>query len=166
MNIGYLNATGNGGFVGRIETLAFRNVVGLRPFQSRTNNPNAPKFDIMARAADGRTWVKIGAAFEQASKATGVVFYQGSIDDPSLTGPMNVAFFDDDQGGYNIAWTRKRPRRAFDQSQALPDDTGTNGGDGLGDSTADDAAFLNGATAPKGKRGKTSDSGDPFEAAA
>ena len=165
MNIGYLNATGNGGFVGRIETLAFRNVVGLRPFQSRTNNPNAPKFDIMARVGNS-DWLKIGAAFEQTIKTTGEVFYQGTIDDPSMAAPMNVAFFANADGGYNIAWTRKRPRRAFDQSQALPDDTGTNGGDGLGDSTADDAAFLNGATAPKGKRGKTSDSGDPFEAAA
>lgn len=158
-NIGYLNRNENGALVGKIETLAFNNVIGLRPYVSQ--NPKAPAFDIMAMASDRRTWVKVGAAFEQSSNRTGVVFYQGTIDDPSMANPMNVAFFANDEGGFNIAWTRKRPRRELGSAD-MEQEPNTDAGDGLGDSTADDAAFLAGASQPKGKRSKAMNEGDPF----
>ena len=45
-NIGYLNKADNGGYVGKIDTLAFSNVIGLRRVFSQ--NPNAPTFEVMA----------------------------------------------------------------------------------------------------------------------
>ena len=162
-NIGYIARNEKGGFVGKIETLAFTNVVGLRPVQS--NNPAAPKFDIMALAGDRRTWVKIGAAFEQSSKSTGVVFYQGTVDDPSLAGPMSIAFFSNDEGGFNIAWTRRRARRELasgDQDQGGAGEHDQGGAvDGLGNSTADDAAFVSGMTGTK-SRGRKADAEIPL----
>jgi uncharacterized protein (DUF736 family) len=67
-NIGFLNANERGSFIGKIETLAFTNVVGLRPVQS--NNPNAPKYDMMARSS-ANSWIKIGALFEQVARTSG-----------------------------------------------------------------------------------------------
>jgi uncharacterized protein (DUF736 family) len=159
-NIGYIARNDKGALVGKIETLSFTNVVGLRPVQSQ--NPNAPKYDVMALAADRRTWVKIGAAFEHFSKSTGAAFYQATVDDPSLAAPMSIAFFSNDENGYNIAWTRRRARRELGSAEQEP----AGEADGLGDTTADDAAFVSGMTGTKGKRTKAPAEADPFALAA
>ena len=52
-NIGFLNPADNGGYIGKIDTLAFSNTIGLRRFVS--DNPKAPKFEVMALTA-ARTW--------------------------------------------------------------------------------------------------------------
>jgi uncharacterized protein (DUF736 family) len=64
-NIGFLNANERGSFIGKIETLAFTNVIALRPVQS--SNPNAPKYDMMARSA-ANSWIKIGGEWIPASE--------------------------------------------------------------------------------------------------
>ena len=67
-NIGYINKAEDGSLVGKIDTLAFSNIIGLRRVIS--NNPNAPKFEVLALTAVKR-WVKIGALFEHSIKSSG-----------------------------------------------------------------------------------------------
>ena len=134
-NIGFLNANERGSFIGKIETLAFTNVVALRPVQS--SNPNAPKFDMMARSA-ANSWIKIGDVFEQVARTSGEVFYQGRIDDPSMAKPMDIALFRNEEGGYNVAWTRRRTRQDLlagreGEEAAMPESMD----EGLGESTSD-----------------------------
>ena len=107
-NIGYINKTNEGGLVGKIDTLAFSNVIGLRRFVSE--NPKAPCFEVMALTG-ARTWVKIGALFEQTIRSSGESFYQGRLDAPSMSRPMDIALFANKDGGYDIAWTRRRARQ-------------------------------------------------------
>src|SRR3546814_20734299 len=95
-NIGYINKTDEGGLVGKIDTLAFSATIGLRRFMS--DNPKAPKYDVMALTPT-RTWVKIGALFEQSIRSSGESFYQGRIDDPRLGRTMDRAFFAKEDGG-------------------------------------------------------------------
>ena len=146
-NIGYINKTDEGGLVGKIDTLAFSATIGLRRFMS--DNAKAPKYEVMALTPT-RTWVKIGALFEQSIRSSGESFYQGRIDDPSMDRPMDIALFANDDG-YNISWTRRRARQEMpggNEQEAPPlndaapaDQTG-----GLGESTAPDA--------PQGGKGK------------
>lgn len=137
-NIGNLKKNSDGVFVGRIDTVAFSNVVALRP----VNSPNeaAPRYELMA-LTPARTWAKLGAMFEQVKKSTGEIFYQGRIDDPSMTSPMDIALWHDREGGFAVLWSRRRPRRelpaAPTESDLPPVGVGTD--DGLGDSTAPDA---------------------------
>ena len=159
--IGTLSRTERGAFVGKIETLAFTNVVGLRGVNS--NNPRAPKFELMARTAAG-TWVPIAGMFEQTSKASGESFYTGRIDDPSFARPMDVAMFQNDEGGYNINWTRRRTRQELPAETDAAPDSGLDAGmaigpedvagDGLGQSTATDEAHLEALTNPKSRKPK------------
>src|SRR3546814_15897045 len=74
------------------------------------SNPNAPKFEVMALTA-ARSWVKIGALFEQTIRSSGESFYQGRLDDPSMSSPMDIALFANNEDGYNISWTRRRARQ-------------------------------------------------------
>lgn len=146
--IGYLSRNERGAFVGKIETLAFTNVVGLRPFNS--NNPRAPKYEMMALTS-ARNWVPIGGMFEQTMKATGESFYQGRIDDPSMARPMDVALFPTEDGGFNVSWTRRRTRQDL---PAGPEAAEMPSGDDLGESTAQDEQHLAALTGAQSK-GKT-----------
>lgn len=146
-NIGHINKAEDGSLVGKIDTLAFSNIIGLRRVIS--NNANAPKFEVLALTA-AKSWVKIGALFEHSIKSSGESFYQGRIDDPSMDRPMDIALFANDDG-YNISLTRRRARQEMpggNEQEAPPlndaapaDQTG-----GLGESTAPDA--------PQGGKGK------------
>jgi uncharacterized protein (DUF736 family) len=133
-NIGYVRPNANGALIGRIECLAFNNVIGLSPVES--NNPRAPKFEVMARS--GNNWVRVGALFEQTARTTGEVFYQGRIDDPKMDKPLDVALFGNSgpEGGYNVSWTRRRVRQDFGQTASANGDDGEGEGDGLGNTTA------------------------------
>src|SRR3546814_10233966 len=64
-NIGNLKKNSDGVFIGRIDTVAFSNVVALRPVISQ--NDAAPKYEVMA-LTPARTWAKVGAMFEQIKK--------------------------------------------------------------------------------------------------
>src|SRR3546814_20942286 len=112
-NIGYINKTDEGGLVGKIDTLAFSATIGLRRFMS--DNPKAPKYDVMALTPT-RTWVKIGALFEQSIRSSGESFYQGRIDDPSMSRQMDIALFAKEEGGNDLAWTP--PRHPQDAPQS------------------------------------------------
>src|SRR3546814_11033676 len=92
-----------------------------------------------------RSWGKIGALFEQTIRSSGESFYQGRLDDPSMSSPMDNALFANNEDGYNISWTRRRARQELPGGGA-PAVPPTDGGgdrdapaDGLRDSTATDA---------------------------
>lgn len=152
--IGSLSRNERGAMVGKIETLAFTNVVGLRPFNS--SNPRAPKFEMMALTS-ARTWVPIGGMFEQTMRASGESFYQGRIDDPSMARPMDIALFPNEEGGFNISWTRRRTRQEL---PAGPEGSDMPSPDDLGESTAQDEAHLaamTGSEPGKTRKAKTSE---------
>jgi uncharacterized protein (DUF736 family) len=160
MNIGNCKKNESGILMGRITTLSISVFVALQPVNS--TNEKAPAFDVMALASDKRSWVKIGALWAFTSTSTGEEFLSGRIDDPSMDRPMEVQFFRQNDGSYNVAWRRPVRRATLptggtsdsDQLPALPgSDGGDNGGssaqaptgDGLGESTAP------GAVTGKGK---------------
>lgn len=161
-NIGNLKKNSDGVFIGRIDTVAFSNVVALRPVISQ--NEAAPKYEVMA-LTPARTWAKVGAMFEQIKKSTGEVFYQGRIDDPSMANPMDIALWHDREGGFAVLWSRRRPRREIPAGQAEQDlppvgqssDDGIGGHSGLGDSTAPDAPQTGKGKGAAGKGGETAD---------
>lgn len=161
-NIGNLKKNSDGVFIGRIDTVAFSNVVALRPVISQ--NEAAPKYEVMA-LTPARTWAKVGAMFEQVKRSTGEIFYQGRIDDPSMANPMDIALWHDREGGFAVLWSRRRPRREIPAGQAEQDlppvgqsaDDGTGGDSGLGDSTAPDAPQTGKGKGAAGKGGETAD---------
>ena len=153
MNIGNLKRNEAGIHMGRITTLSIAVFIALSPVNS--TNEKAPSFDIMALAADKRSWVKVGALWSFTSNSTGEEFLSGRIDDPSMDKAVEVQLFRQDDGSYNVAWRRPVRRASLpsaapseaDELPALPfgapDGDPAPKGDGLGESTA-----------PAGIRGK------------
>src|SRR3546814_15452495 len=96
-----------------------------------------------------RSWVKIGALFEQTIRSSGESFYQGRLDDPSMSSPMDIALFANNEDGYNISWTRRRAR------QELPGggEPAVHPTDGGGDSEAP-AEGLGASPAPVAPKGR------------
>lgn len=155
-NIGTLALNDNGALVGKVETLNLNMTIGLRPYES--TNPNAPRYEILA-LTKARTWLKVGALFEHASRRTGEAFLQGKIDDPSMEKPLYITCHRQEDGTYNIAWSRPRPRReelGSGDLQGAADDRAAD--DGLGDSTAPNSADglppLDAAQTPARGRGR------------
>ena len=151
MNIGNLKKNEAGIHMGRITTLSIGIFVALSAVTS--TNDKAPAYDVMALAADKRSWVKVGALWAFTSNATGEEFLSGRIDDPSMDKPIEVQLFRQDDGSYNVAWRRPVRRAnlpsvvgseadnlpAFPPSDSSGDErhgAGEPGGDGLGESTA------------------------------
>ena len=155
MNIGSIKPNDGGFLIGKIETLAFAMVIGLRELHSE--NPNAPRYEVYGKAASG-AWVKVGALWEQVSNSSGEAFLQGQLNDPSMAKPLSIACFRQEDGSYNIAWTQPRTRRDMpaNQTPAAADDAGfpfpaddvpgepakgrrSKAREGLGESTSDHA---------------------------
>jgi hypothetical protein len=59
-----------------------------------------------------RAWVRVGALFELASRESGLIFYNGKIEDPSFAQPLYVSLFQQQDGSYNVVWSRPSRRRA------------------------------------------------------
>ena len=151
MNIGQIKQNDAGIFMGRISTLAVAMTIALKPVAS--NNPKAPRFEIHA-LTPARNWIQVGALFELFSNNTGEAFLNGKIDDPSMTAPLQISAFSQDDGSYNIVWSRPTRRRdvtsqlaakqddmpAFDMGDAPGDTGGASTSDGLGESTAEFAS--------------------------
>ncbi|MDQ4422139.1 DUF736 domain-containing protein [Sphingobium sp. DEHP117] len=152
MNIGEIKKNASGQLIGSVETLTMTRTIGLRPLSS--TNPRAPRFEIVA-LNDQRRWVAVGALFELASNATGEIFYQGKIDDPSMSQPLYIAVFPREDGTMAVAWQRPRRRDnrlgaseygdgdMFGSEEGTERSTGQSAaqaGDGLGDSTAEPPA--------------------------
>ena len=108
MNIGTITQNASGTYTGKISTLTVAIVIALRTVQS--TNPRAPKFEILALSA-ARQWVQVGALFELASNSTGETFLNGKIEDPSLDKPLYISAFRQEDGSYNIVWSRPTRRQ-------------------------------------------------------
>ena len=108
MNIGSIKQNEGGIFVGKIETLTIAMTIALREVHSA--NPKAPKYEVLALSAS-RAWVQVGALFELFSNGTGEAFLNGKIEDPSLAAPLYVSAFRQEDGSYNVVWSRPTRRR-------------------------------------------------------
>ncbi|MGO4168827.1 DUF736 domain-containing protein [Novosphingobium sp. YAF33] len=165
MNIGSIAKNAAGHLVGRVSTLTVELTIALRPVHSA--NPNAPKFEVMALSA-ARAWVRVGALFELASRESGLIFYNGKIEDPSFAQPLYVSLFQQQDGSYNVVWSRPSRRRELPAEIAMPADeglpplpgddaaqAGQREPEGLGASTAGDDFGGDDAQAPaQGRRGR------------
>ena len=108
MNIGNLKMN-RGSYVGTISTLKLQMSVALKAVES--TNENAPKYEVHAGAPTGQ-YVQVGALWEKSSNKTGEAFLQGRIDDPSLSAPVNITAFRQDDASYNVVWQRPRSQPA------------------------------------------------------
>jgi uncharacterized protein (DUF736 family) len=82
--------------------------LGLRPVESA--NDKAPAFEIMVLNVAKR-WVQIGALWEMTSNSSGEVFYQGKLDDPSISEPLQIMLFGNMEEGFRVVWNRPTARR-------------------------------------------------------
>ena len=114
MNIGSFKSV-NGQLLGSVNTANLSLPrLGLRPVKS--NNTRAPAYEVVS-LNPGKQWVQVGAIWEAVSKGSGEIFYQGQLDDPSMTQALPIALFGNDDDGYRVAWTRKTARRdSFDDT--------------------------------------------------
>ena len=147
MNIGEFKHS-NGRLMGSIATRTIDLPrLGLRPVES--TNERAPTFEIVALNV-GNRWVQIGALWEAVAKhTTGEVFFQGTIDDPSLSEPLPIALFGNSAEGYRVAWRRPQRRDDFGVStRGSRPDGGIADAGGFGHSTADSDGALAGAGSP------------------
>jgi len=136
MNIGEFKSV-DGRLMGAIATRTIDLPrIGLRPVESQSDR--APVYEVVVRNVGGR-WVQIGALWEAVSNASGEVFLQGSLEDPSLAEPLPIALFGSDEDGYRVAW--RRPQRRDDFGSAArtvrrDSGAGESRGGGFGESTA------------------------------
>jgi uncharacterized protein (DUF736 family) len=108
MNIGSIKQNEAGIHVGKIATLTIAMTIALREVHSA--NPKAPKYEVLALSAS-RAWVQVGALFELFSNGTGEAFLNGKIEDPSLAAPLYISAFRQEDGSYNVVWSRPTRRR-------------------------------------------------------
>ena len=108
MNIGSIKQNEAGIHVGKIATLTIAMTIALREVHSA--NPKAPKYEVLA-LSQARAWVQVGALFELFSNGTGEAFLNGKIEDPSLTAPLYISAFRQEDGSYNVVWSRPTRRR-------------------------------------------------------
>ncbi|QPI75514.1 DUF736 domain-containing protein [Sphingobium sp. Cam5-1] len=121
MNIGSIKQNEAGIHVGKIATLTIAMTIALREVHSA--NPKAPKFEVLA-LSQSRAWVQVGALFELFSNGTGEAFLNGKIEDPSLTAPLYISAFRQEDGSYNVVWSRPTRRRDLASEMAPKADDG------------------------------------------
>lgn len=111
MNIGTIQSNAQGHLSGSLATVMVAMTFALREVESR--NEKAPRFEILTRNTGG-AFVQVGALWEKAALETGECYLQGRIDDPSLTRPLPISAFKQDDGSFNVVWSRPRARRRAD----------------------------------------------------
>src|SRR3546814_9217764 len=107
-HIGSINQNEGGIVGGKIGTITIARTIALREVHSA--NPKAAEFGVLALSAS-RAWVQVGALFELFSNGTGEAFLNGKIEDPSLTAPLYISAFAQEDGSYNVVWSRPTRRR-------------------------------------------------------
>ena len=171
MNIGSIKQNESGIFVGKIATLALAMTIALREVHS--TNPKAPKYEVLALSAS-RAWVRVGALFELFANGTGEAFLNGKLEDPSFAAPLYISAFRQEDGSFNVVWSRPTRRRdlasemapkADDALPPLPgaDETADHTQDreaGLGQSSAEHA-FGAEQTQEGGRRQRRSRASEP-----
>ena len=138
MNIGSFKSVG-GQLLGSVATATIDLArLGLRPVES--TNDKAPAFEIMVLNVAKR-WVQIGALWEMTSNSSGEVFYQGKLDDPSISEPLQIMLFGNMEEGFRVVWNRPTARREnLDGSRQ--NKRKVNADDGFGTGNATDTGQL------------------------
>lgn len=161
MNIGEVRSI-NGRLEGRLATRTIDLPrIGLRPVER--SNPRAPAYEILALNV-ARRWVQVGVLWQAFSKKTGEAFLAGNIDDPSLPEPLPVAFFQREDGGFNIAWRREDLRSDFGGGSGFGPSNYESMGPDRGDMGAEADRGFGGSTAGEDGRLMTGEE-EPFEPA-
>lgn len=102
MNIGQVTPR-DGGFIGKIATLALDAAIAFAPVNPTSER--SPRFEVLARN-NAKRWVRIGALWEQTAREDGSAYLTGKLDDPSMAQPLYIAAFLQNDGSYNIVWSR------------------------------------------------------------
>ncbi|MDH7639212.1 DUF736 family protein [Sphingomonas oryzagri] len=142
MNIGEFKMI-NGRLMGWIATRTI-DLPRLYLRKVESSNDRAPAFEIGALNVGNRV-VQIGALWQAIANATGEVFLQGSIDDPSLPEPLPIALFGKLEEGFRVAW--RRPQRRDDFFAPSRGQRGDDGGMGEGAGDMGDRGGFGGSTA-------------------
>jgi uncharacterized protein (DUF736 family) len=100
--IGHFTKQENGGYAGSIETLTFTTRAIFQPLERR--GENSPDFRITFGLSE------IGAAWRKAANG-GEGYLSVSLDDPSLTAPINCRLVKSGaEHSYSLIWERDRKR--------------------------------------------------------
>ena len=103
-NIGTFKKTGND-YQGEIVTMSVQTKnVRIVP-EDTQGNDNAPSHRVFVGRAE------IGAAWTKRS-SEGRDYLSLKLDDPSFTAPIFANLFDDEEGSYNLIWSRARKSNA------------------------------------------------------
>lgn len=100
MKIGSFIKTDVGTFRGDLQTLTFTKEIEFVPVDDKAAD-KAPDYTIVKAG----TSFEIGAAWNRTSK-TDSPYIKAKIDDPVLPSTLWAALTQDDQGGYNLYWSR------------------------------------------------------------
>lgn len=98
---------------GEIKTLQMQLKIKLIPDHFKTSD-NSPDYIICALGSSGDD-IQIGAAWKKTKFKMGgekLDFLSITIDDMSLSTPLNVAAFSDSHDGWNITWRRRQDKPA------------------------------------------------------
>jgi len=104
MKIGNFTKTKNGEFTGRLETLNLSHPLTFEPVTEK-DNKKAPDYRIVSSDSG----IEIGAGWNQKSKSTGNPYIKTKIDDPSFPRTLWGALTGNDDGEYNLFWSRPKP---------------------------------------------------------
>jgi len=94
---------------GEINTLQMQIKIKLLPDNLKTSE-RAPDYFIVAVGHCGSD-IQIGAAWKQRKQQSGDIdleYLTLTIDDPSLSSPLNVAAFQNNDGNWSITWRRRQ----------------------------------------------------------
>ncbi|MEL6573897.1 MAG: DUF736 domain-containing protein [Pseudomonadota bacterium] len=92
----------DGAYTGTIRTMTINVKAQLVPNADKASD-SAPDFRLYAGGAE------LGAAWRQESKDGETPYLAVKMDDPSFTGPMRAAFFENESEGTGVmVWNRSR----------------------------------------------------------
>jgi len=92
----------DGAYTGTIRTMTINVKAQLVPNKEKSSD-GAPDFRLYAGGAE------LGAAWRQESKDGETPYLAVKLDDPSFTGPMRAAFFENEADGTGVmVWNRAK----------------------------------------------------------
>jgi|SRR5690606_2098799 len=107
MIIGRFSEANDGQLVGHIRTLFFRSDKVVFEPAADIKAANAPAFRIYSGDE-----IELGAAWRNAGKATGQIYYDVKLDDPTFAGPVRCRLAQAKNGdGFVLVWERQRTTR-------------------------------------------------------
>ncbi|MEL6688268.1 MAG: DUF736 domain-containing protein [Pseudomonadota bacterium] len=101
MQIGHFTKTENGTFSGTLETLMLARDIDFIPAKT-SENDKAPDYRIVT--AD--SGLEIGAGWNHIAKSTDKPYIKVKLDDPSFANTIWAALTAQDEGGFQLLWSR------------------------------------------------------------